>query len=110
MQISFSTLVLQDLFFGILYILASDLGDRCPLTIKGHWIHPTTDHSFFYFLQLRVRREQATSSFAETEMEKSAHRQTKETLDLSEKTVSLKNIKKAKRCRHSDLMTYLRLL
>ena len=41
-----------------------------------------------FFLQLRVRREQASSSFAETEMEKGAHRQTKEALDLSEKTVS----------------------
>ncbi|XP_067050084.1 forkhead-associated domain-containing protein 1-like isoform X9 [Acropora muricata] len=36
--------------------------------------------------ELRVRREQASSSFAETEMEKGAHRQTKEALDLSEKT------------------------
>lgn len=40
-------------------------------------------------LQLRVRREQASASLAETEVEKSAHRQTKEALDLSEKTVSL---------------------
>lgn len=39
--------------------------------------------------QLRVRREQASSSLAETEVEKGAHHQTKEALDLSEKTVSL---------------------
>lgn len=90
-------------------MLASDLGDQCPLSTKGHWIHPITFHSFF-FLQLRVRREQASSSFAETEMEKGAHRQTKEALDLSEKTVSLKNIKGTKRCRHSDSMTYFTLL
>ena len=39
--------------------------------------------------QLRVRREQASANLAESEGEKSAHRQTKEALDLSEKTVSL---------------------
>lgn len=38
--------------------------------------------------QLRIRREQASSSLAETEGEKGAHRQTREALDLSEKTVS----------------------
>ena len=36
-------------------------------------------------------------------MEKSAHRQTKEALDLSEKTVGLKNTKRIKRCRLDDL-------
>ncbi|XP_020624000.1 forkhead-associated domain-containing protein 1-like isoform X1 [Orbicella faveolata] len=36
--------------------------------------------------ELRIRREQASSSLAETEGEKGAHRQTKEALDLSEKT------------------------
>lgn len=36
--------------------------------------------------ELRVRREQASASVAETEVEKSAHCQTKEALDLSEKT------------------------
>lgn len=38
--------------------------------------------------QLRIRREQASANLAETEGEKGAHRQTKEALDLSEKTVS----------------------
>ncbi|KAL9970156.1 hypothetical protein ACROYT_G022484 [Oculina patagonica] len=36
--------------------------------------------------ELRVRREQASANLAETEGEKSAHHQTKEALDLSEKT------------------------
>ncbi|CAH3185535.1 unnamed protein product [Porites lobata] len=34
-----------------------------------------------------VRREQASASLAETDLEKGAHQQTKEALDLSEKTV-----------------------
>ncbi|XP_073231064.1 forkhead-associated domain-containing protein 1-like [Porites lutea] len=36
--------------------------------------------------ELRVRREQASASLAETDLEKGAHQQTKEALDLSEKT------------------------
>ncbi|CAH3193931.1 unnamed protein product [Porites evermanni] len=36
--------------------------------------------------ELRARREQASASLAETDLEKGAHQQTKEALDLSEKT------------------------
>ncbi|CAH3178514.1 unnamed protein product [Porites lobata] len=36
--------------------------------------------------ELRVRREQASASLTETDLEKGAHQQTKEALDLSEKT------------------------
>ena len=40
-------------------------------------------------LQLRTRREEAAVKGTESEFERSSHRQTKEGLDMSEKSVSV---------------------
>lgn len=109
-QISLSTVVLKGLSLWN-FVYACQWSGWPMSTFYQRPLDSSYHFSFFlFFLQLRVRREQASSSFAETEIEKGAHRQTKEALDLSEKTVSLKNIKRTKRCRHSDSMTYFRLL
>jgi hypothetical protein len=46
----------------------------------------------FFCLKVRLLREQSSSNLVETNFEKSSHKQTKEALDLSEKTVSYQEL------------------